>query len=97
MIAAAWFAGVAPVIKHGETLEGLREVLVSAQKEGADVFAKYRIMDDRLKQVRQQLDEQPVRLEAIERLNARVAMLTEMAAKTGVRIQSVTPGSTETK
>ncbi len=93
LLAAVWLFALMPLTENRREAEGLRTRLASLQSEMDQQRASHNRFERRLADIGEELDRIPVRLQAIGRMNARIAVLTDMADKSGVRVQSITPGA----
>lgn len=93
LTAAVFFAGLRPLMRQREVRVQQRQQLVAHREEVAQVTTTLGAMRQQMITAEQKIAHNTLRLEPLDALNQRVAHITELAGRCGLRIERIRPGT----
>ncbi len=95
LTALFYFAGVAPLERRQAADRAGQERLCAAEREAEAGRADLAGLERRLESLRRETEASPLRLDRIDRMNARMADLNRLAGENGLEIDELKPGPPE--
>ncbi len=92
LTAIAYFIILAPIARNRTALAAVRSELTQTRKKASDMRGVEATINAELARVREEIETSPVRLEASDRLNRRLARLMALATEAGLVIHGTRAG-----
>jgi Tfp pilus assembly protein PilO len=89
-----YFIGFRPLLAQYAANDAARAELTSKREEVSRRGASLNMMKNRLTSIRADIASGNVQLQGVENLNHRLGLLTELASKSGVKIDEIQPSAT---